>query len=294
MSEPLTDSLLDLTSPLPQLVKLKDAKGRTPLDVAKEKANALSVRLLQKVNPSCRARMLGFFMGNDGSKFLFFFYLGGAAFACTRPRPSCLSVAMPLVPQHRRASVGTRRIPHMPCFCLSTSHTRTHPPTPWLHAARCGLHSPQPHVPPLHRITATVPSHADAPAHVHVHVQVHGGAHMHAHVCCCMCTHGPVDPSSISYRHRSFTPPRLFFTPPWLPSHYLTRCVNRGCGGSAPADLVYGLYFSQAVGSQLQHIIFFSMNALMQITYFRVNTADPGSVSVRTARRAAHHSLLAT
>jgi len=126
------------TSSIEELAKLKDAKGRTPLDVAKEKGNALSVRLLQKVNPSCRARMLGFFMGNDGSKFLFFFYLGGAAFAY----------------------------------------------------------------------------------------------------------------------------------------------------------LVYGLYFSQAVGSQLQHIIFFSMNALMQITYFRVHTGDPGTVSIGIEARQNYEAAL--
>ena len=63
------------SSSVEKLVELKDAKGRTPLDVAKERGNTLAVRLLMKAKPTCWVRILNAIGGNDGSKVMWYFYL---------------------------------------------------------------------------------------------------------------------------------------------------------------------------------------------------------------------------
>ena len=64
-----------------RLVQIKDARGRTPVDVAMERGNLMAVRLLKKINPPCRTKLLLAVMGNDGSKILWYFYMANACIA---------------------------------------------------------------------------------------------------------------------------------------------------------------------------------------------------------------------
>lgn len=68
--------LLDESSADPtKLVAAKDNKGRTPLDIAKERGFTLCVRPLVRANPDLKTRLMNAFMGTDGSKVMFYFYL---------------------------------------------------------------------------------------------------------------------------------------------------------------------------------------------------------------------------
>ena len=63
------------SSSIESLTKAKDNKGRTPLDIAKERSNPLAVRLLQRASPTLRTRCINLIMGTDGSKMLWYFYM---------------------------------------------------------------------------------------------------------------------------------------------------------------------------------------------------------------------------
>ena len=71
------------SSSIDRLVQIKDAKGRTPMDVARERGNEMAVRLLKKVNPTCATKLLLGMMGTDGSKLMWYFYLINAGWAYT-------------------------------------------------------------------------------------------------------------------------------------------------------------------------------------------------------------------
>ena len=58
------------TSSLDKLVAARDNKGRTALELARERSNPLTVRLLQRASPSLRTRFMNLLMGTDGSKIL--------------------------------------------------------------------------------------------------------------------------------------------------------------------------------------------------------------------------------
>ena len=69
------------SSSVEQLVSAKDNKGRTPLDIARERANPWAVRLLQRAVPNLGQRLINGMMGSDGSKIMFYFYITNTAMA---------------------------------------------------------------------------------------------------------------------------------------------------------------------------------------------------------------------
>lgn len=88
------------TSSVEKLVTMKDAKGRTPFEVAKERGNTMAMRLLLKANPTFFVRVHQALMGNDGSKVMFYFYLingGGAYVIYALYLAPSITAALPLV-----------------------------------------------------------------------------------------------------------------------------------------------------------------------------------------------------
>jgi len=65
----------------PRLLKMTDNKGRTPLQVAQERGELMSSRLLKSAEPSSYTRYMSLVMGDDGSKVMFYFYVINSACA---------------------------------------------------------------------------------------------------------------------------------------------------------------------------------------------------------------------
>jgi len=66
------------SSEVESLVQIRDAKGRTPMDVAAQRGHKHVLKQLNALNPSALQRTLGIVMGDGGEKALFLFFIADA------------------------------------------------------------------------------------------------------------------------------------------------------------------------------------------------------------------------
>ena len=117
------------SSSLERLVVMKDNKGRTPLDIARERQHPLVVRLLQRVNPSLRTRIITLVTGKDGSNVLMC-AIPGAALARTKLTATTNRIA-------GSSTLATR--------CSATRSMRSFFGPPWAHLCSTKSTPSRPH-----------------------------------------------------------------------------------------------------------------------------------------------------